>query len=158
MRTVCTRSPAPRASCSTSASRAGWLSLSASSFASRGAATASHCDVRPCTPPSSARICAVPLVAAFTAAAAGWQSPIDMTAAGLRAVADAAAWATAQMPKSSAAGFESCAAHAGPSGQRCRSASRSRRVAAARVSTSCTSVGQVSDTTHTSASRPAMKA
>eukprot|EP00965_Chrysotila_dentata_P132620 4385100-Pleurochrysis_carterae.AAC.1 len=61
------------------------------------------------------------------------------------------------MPKSSAAGIER-RAFVRPSGQPCISASRSRRVMAARVSASCTSVGQVSDTIHTSVSRPAMKA
>eukprot|EP00965_Chrysotila_dentata_P181039 5975925-Pleurochrysis_carterae.AAC.1 len=59
MRAECTCSPADRASCFTSSSRAGWLSLSASPFASQGAATASHCEARPRAPLSSARICAV---------------------------------------------------------------------------------------------------
>eukprot|EP00965_Chrysotila_dentata_P239223 6202978-Pleurochrysis_carterae.AAC.1 len=76
----CVRRPAAVASPSTSPRRAGWLSLSASAFASRGTATASHCEVRSRAVPSSSRICAVLLVAAFTAAAAGWQSPIDTTA------------------------------------------------------------------------------
>eukprot|EP00965_Chrysotila_dentata_P091184 3010312-Pleurochrysis_carterae.AAC.1 len=61
------------------------------------------------------------------------------------------------MPKSSAAGIDSCA-RATPSGSLCRSASRSFPVAAERVSAVCTSVGQVSDTIHTSAFRPAMNA
>eukprot|EP00965_Chrysotila_dentata_P098973 3273369-Pleurochrysis_carterae.AAC.1 len=63
MPTVCVRSPALRASSATAASCAGWLSLSASMLASRGTATASHCDVKLRAPESSARICAAPLVA-----------------------------------------------------------------------------------------------
>eukprot|EP00965_Chrysotila_dentata_P062065 2056421-Pleurochrysis_carterae.AAC.3 len=72
MPTMCLRSPALHASSATAVSCAGWLSLSASTLASRaGTATASHCDVRLRTPENSTRICAAPLVAALTDAAEG---------------------------------------------------------------------------------------
>eukprot|EP00965_Chrysotila_dentata_P152138 5027245-Pleurochrysis_carterae.AAC.1 len=74
--------PASLASASTSAWCRGWLSLSASPFASLGTANANHCVVSDRAPASMARICATPLDAAFTAAAAGWQLPSDTTALG----------------------------------------------------------------------------
>eukprot|EP00965_Chrysotila_dentata_P027611 917898-Pleurochrysis_carterae.AAC.1 len=63
MRTTCVRRPARCASSRTCPSVAGWLRRSASTFASRGTATASHCVARPRALASSARICAALLVA-----------------------------------------------------------------------------------------------
>eukprot|EP00965_Chrysotila_dentata_P083152 2742714-Pleurochrysis_carterae.AAC.1 len=70
MRARRVRHPAVLASRSTSFSRSGWLSRSASELASRGTDTASHCVVSCRARASSSRICAAPLDAALNAAAA----------------------------------------------------------------------------------------
>eukprot|EP00965_Chrysotila_dentata_P259258 6213495-Pleurochrysis_carterae.AAC.2 len=78
--------PAAFASASTASISLGWLSLSASPLASRGTDTASHCVVSSRACRSSTRMAAAPLEAAFSAAAAGSQSPTAITAAGGSAV------------------------------------------------------------------------
>eukprot|EP00965_Chrysotila_dentata_P238708 6202673-Pleurochrysis_carterae.AAC.2 len=99
-------SPAAVASASTSRSMQGWLSRSASTFVSRGTDTPGHCPGRRRAARSSVRIGASALVAAFSAAAAGSQSPTAITARRARARAVTTASATAQLPKSSAAGMD----------------------------------------------------
>eukprot|EP00965_Chrysotila_dentata_P005982 196210-Pleurochrysis_carterae.AAC.1 len=82
---------------------------------------------------------------------------MDSTAVGPLCVDSAVACATAQIPKSSAAGIESRVCGVSP-GARSRSAPRSCRGAAALVSAACTSAGPTSETSHASSSRPARKA
>eukprot|EP00965_Chrysotila_dentata_P168734 5572562-Pleurochrysis_carterae.AAC.1 len=58
-----TSSPAARASAATAVACAGWLSRSASPFASHGTATASHCGISVRIARTNARIWGTPLVA-----------------------------------------------------------------------------------------------
>eukprot|EP00965_Chrysotila_dentata_P136983 4530931-Pleurochrysis_carterae.AAC.1 len=107
MRARATRHPAASASAATASRRCGWLSLSASPFASLGTETASHWLVSCRAPRSSSRIAAAPLEAELSAEAAGSQSPTAMTATSLAPRASApTASATAHAPNNSAAGID----------------------------------------------------
>eukprot|EP00965_Chrysotila_dentata_P211501 6186500-Pleurochrysis_carterae.AAC.1 len=145
MRACADRQPAASASAATSLKKWGWLSLSASPFASLGTDTASHWLVSSCAPRRSSRMAAAPLEAELSAAAAGSQSPTAMTAVG-RTPRDAVptASATAHAPNSSAAGMDRTGGQASPVVR--RSSARSPAVAAPLRSASCTSLGHVSAT------------
>eukprot|EP00965_Chrysotila_dentata_P179633 5931636-Pleurochrysis_carterae.AAC.1 len=107
----------------------GWLRRSASTFASLGTDTANHCGVSCRARRRSSRMAAAPLDAAFSAAAAGSQSPTAIAAVGCLASAELTASATAHAPNSSAAGMDSTGSWA-LSCKRARSAARSDAVAA----------------------------
>eukprot|EP00965_Chrysotila_dentata_P246548 6207225-Pleurochrysis_carterae.AAC.1 len=85
------RSAAASVYATTAASWAGWLSTSASVFASRATDTASQCGVSARAPANSVRIWRARLVAVLRTPAAGSQSPTAITARGRRPIACAVA-------------------------------------------------------------------
>ena len=102
---VLTLRPAWTASAITDGSIAGCDRRSASTFNSRGTEMASHIWSRDSH--SSECICGTELEAALMAPAAASQSPIDVTAVGVKPLASVIAAATAVHPNSSAAGIDS---------------------------------------------------
>eukprot|EP00965_Chrysotila_dentata_P253969 6211721-Pleurochrysis_carterae.AAC.3 len=104
-------------------------------------------------PTSSARICARPLDAAFTATAARSQSPTAITASGRRPWAACTAAATAHVPKSSAAGMDRVGIASGAPCWRL-SARRSAVGAPPRWSALVASAGNSSETSQTTGSPP----